>query len=77
MKHCLIAFLFAVLLTLPEFAEAKEDLSNCDQLVALFIELAERSGETVTKEQAKAEVMSENPSQAECGAMLALFESQK
>lgn len=77
MKNCLTASLLSALLTFPAFAESKEDMSNCDQLVALFIELGKRSGETVTAEQAKAEVMSENPSEAECGAMLALFESQK
>ena len=52
-------------------------MSPCDQLVALFIELAERSGETVTEAEARTEVMAENLTDAECAAMQALFAGQQ
>ncbi len=45
----------------------------CEELIQLYIELAERSGQVITAGQARAEVMSENPTNEECGAMLALF----
>ncbi|MEO0917560.1 MAG: hypothetical protein AAFY31_11360 [Pseudomonadota bacterium] len=76
MYHCLTAALLASLMTSPAFAEGSEDVSNCDQLIMLFIELGNMSGETVTEDEARAEVMSENPSEAECAAMLAMFEGQ-
>lgn len=74
-------FLAATLLTLmtlqPALAASSDDMPFCDRLVALYMELAKRSGETVTEAQTRAEVLSENPTEAECAAMLALFETQK
>lgn len=69
--------LCACLCTAPAFAQTTTEGSSCDALIALFIELGELSGETVTEAEARAEVMSENPSEAECQAMLSLFEAQK
>ena len=72
-------FFGAVLATLPCALVAADDLDTkpaCQELIALFIELAERSGETVTPAQARAEVMSENPANSDCAAMLALFPKQ-
>ncbi|MEL6689392.1 MAG: hypothetical protein AAFP28_03655 [Pseudomonadota bacterium] len=50
-----------------------EELAPCDQLVALFMELARRSGSPVSEAEARQEVLQDNPTQAECAAMLALF----
>lgn len=58
------------------FGQSTDDKPKCEELVALFIELGERSGQTVTRDQAVAEVMSENPTDAECGMMLSLFPKQ-
>ncbi|MEO0670030.1 MAG: hypothetical protein AAFZ99_19105 [Pseudomonadota bacterium] len=76
MKHLLLG---AILLPLTVAHAAASDLDNkpaCQQLVALFMELAERSGEVVTEAEARAEVMSENPADSDCAAMLALFPQQ-
>ncbi|MEO0722160.1 MAG: hypothetical protein AAFY43_08435 [Pseudomonadota bacterium] len=63
-----------VLLAAPLAAETPK--TQCEELIDLFIELGERSGETVTLEEARAEVMSENPTDEECAAMLSLFPAQ-
>lgn len=60
-----------VLIATPSFAQSPHPA--CEELVLLFIELGKRSGQDVTLEQARAEVLSENPSNEECQAMLALF----
>ena len=67
---CLAAF---VAVLMPVQGHSQQTQSQCDELVALYVELAERSGETVTLEEARAKVLSENPTDAECGMMLALF----
>lgn len=77
MKHRIFAALCAWLLLQPAFADSSGEGGMCDRLVTLYIELGERSGQTVTKAQARAVVLSESPSEAECAAMLALFEAQK
>ena len=69
--------LCALLLATPGLAQSSAEETSCDRLVALFIELGARSGETVTEAEARAEVLSENPTEADCQAMLALFEAQK
>ena len=76
MKHLTTA-MFVLAVPLPQAAPAQDDtMSNCEKLVALFVELADRSGETVTQAEAQAEVMSENPSEQECAAMLEMFAGQ-
>lgn len=77
MKSIWPMVLCAVFCAQTSFAQSTEEPSGCDALVALFIELGERSGETVSEAEARAEVLSENPTEAECLAMLALFEAQK
>ncbi|MEL7091126.1 MAG: hypothetical protein AAFN94_05260 [Pseudomonadota bacterium] len=75
MRAVIVAGAVALALAGPVAAQGT-GMPNCDKLIALFIELAKRSGETVTEAQARAEVMSENPSDADCAAMLALFPAQ-
>lgn len=73
MKHLLVAAT-VLTLSLPHTALAQSETPpKCQELITLFIELADRSGETVTPQAARAEVMSENPSDQECAAMLELF----
>jgi len=75
MKHLLIALFIASGTAAPTFAA--EEKTECDKLVALFVELGRRSGETVSEAEARAKVLSENPTEAECAAMLALFPAQE
>ncbi|MEL6882916.1 MAG: hypothetical protein AAFP87_00300 [Pseudomonadota bacterium] len=73
MKH-LFASACVLILSLPQPAWAQtQDTPKCQELIALFLELAERSGETVTPQAARAEVMAENPTDQECAAMIELF----
>ncbi|MEL6889071.1 MAG: hypothetical protein AAFO86_10230 [Pseudomonadota bacterium] len=76
MKHLLLAAMLLPLTVAHAAANDLDDKPACQQLVALFMELAERSGEVVTEDEARAEVMSEDPGDAECAAMLALFPQQ-
>jgi len=76
LKSILTAAVLVALLSQAAIAEGSDEIAPCDQLVALFIKLAEKSGETVTEAEARAEVMSESPSEAQCAAMQALFEGQ-
>ncbi|WP_299692700.1 hypothetical protein [uncultured Tateyamaria sp.] len=77
MKILLCGAGLAILVATPTFADTLENKPACEELIALFIVLAEKSGETVSNASAQAEVMSENPSDAECAAMLALFPRQE
>jgi len=77
MKSRWTLVLCTILCGQPGFAQSTTEVSNCDALVALFVELAARSGETVSEAEARVELLSENPTEAECQAMLALFEAQK
>lgn len=61
----------AVLLS-PPMAQA-QDRPACKALEAVFVELGKRSGEVPTDAQVKEAVYGENPTNADCQAMLALF----
>ena len=76
MIRLLATAFFASLATLPANADATANKPACKELVALYLELAKRSGETVSETEATREVMAENPGNAECAAMLALFRNQ-
>ena len=75
MKPVVLCVSIFCLLAAQASAQNSTDAPNCEKLVALYIELAKRSGETVTEASARAEVLSDNPTDAECAAMLALFPS--
>lgn len=77
MKHMLATALLLILFATGAGATDAASAKPCDQMVALFIKLAKLSGDTVTEAEARAEVLADNPTQAECAAMLAMFEAQK
>ena len=56
MKAVSVAGVVALALAGPAAAQGT-GLPNCDKLIALFIEIAKRSGETVTEEPARDEDM--------------------
>lgn len=49
------------------------DKPSCEKLEALYITLAEKSGEEVNEAEVKEAVYGENPSDADCALMLSLF----
>ncbi|WFE91746.1 hypothetical protein K1718_10405 [Roseibium porphyridii] len=77
MKMLCLAALTLSLSAAVSVASETDTKLTCEKLVALYIELGKSSGQAVSKEAARAAVMSENPSDADCAAMLALFSKQK
>nr|WP_319386682.1 hypothetical protein [uncultured Roseibium sp.] len=73
MKIVCLAVLALSLYVAAAKADGKDAKPTCEKLIALYIELGKSSGQAVSKEAARAAVMSENPSDADCAAMLALF----
>ena len=59
----------------PGLADSR-DKPACKKLEALYISLAEKSGETASEADVKEAVYGENPSNADCAMMLSLFPAQ-
>lgn len=76
MKMVCLAALALSLSAAAAIANETDTKPTCEKLIALYIELGKSAGQAVSKEAARAAVMSENPSDADCAAMLALFSKQ-
>ena len=76
MKMACLAVLALSLSATATKANETDTKPTCEKLISLYIELGKSSGQAVSKEAARAAVMSENPSDADCAAMLALFSKQ-
>ncbi|WP_306144699.1 hypothetical protein [Roseibium sp. MMSF_3412] len=76
MKMVCLAVLALSLSAAAAKSNGTDTKPNCEKLVALYIELGKSSGQAVSKAAARAAVMSETPSDADCAAMLALFSKQ-
>ncbi|MCH2078126.1 MAG: hypothetical protein MK180_14815 [Rhodobacteraceae bacterium] len=68
-----LAFVFAMGAASAETDTTGQERAPCNELVALFMELARRSGQPASEAEARQEVLEDNPSQSECASMLALF----
>ncbi len=75
-----LAVVAAVMLTLSPInaagAETMADRPACKELEALYAELGERAGEPPSEAEIQAAIYDENPTNADCRAMLALFAMQ-
>jgi len=69
---------FAIVLSTSLTAIAQTgDRPACKALKELYVELAKRSGVTPSQTEIEEAVYGENPTNAECQAMLALFPVQE